>query len=164
MNIVLPILLVLEVVSSFLLISVILLQKSKGGGLSGSAFGGGGGDSMFGARAGNVLTKITIILATFFMLDTMLIALHFAGQDEKDPSVMERGSGGEFEIRDVDLEAPAPQDGSNLDSVPIDTLPLDFPGTEASPLPAGDAVVVPPAVEIDAPPAVPDESVTDPAE
>ena len=78
---------------------------------------------------------------------------------------MERGSGGEFEIRDVDLEAPAPQDGSNLDSVPIDTLPLDFPGTEASPLPAGDAVVVPPAVEIDAPPAaVPDESVTDPAE
>ena len=161
MNIVLPILLVLEVVSSFLLISVILLQKSKGGGLSGSAFGGGG-DSMFGARAGNVLTKITIILATFFMLDTMLIALHFAGQEEKDPSVMEGGSGGEFEIRDVGLGAPAPQDGGNLDSVPIDTIPLDPPRTEASPLPAGDAVVVPPAVEVDAPPAVPDESETDP--
>jgi len=80
-NILQILLILIEVVSSFLLITVILIQKSKGGGLGGSAFGGGGNESMFGARAGNVLTKITIGLSIVFLANTLVLAFMFAGDD-----------------------------------------------------------------------------------
>jgi len=165
MKIILAILIVLEVVSSFLLISVILLQKSKGGGLTGSAFGGGG-DSMFGARAGNVLTKITIILAVFFMADTMLIAFYFAGAEGRDPSVMSGAAGAPQEIRDVGLDTALPPEGDgNLDALPVDTIPLDPPQSEPLTLPpVDDAVLVPPVAEGDTPAVIPDEAAPDPAE
>lgn len=79
-------LLVLEVLSSIMLIGIILMQKSKGGGLGGAAFGGGAGDSIFGARAGNVLTKLTIGLSVFFLANTLLLAFRFA--DSGEESVM----------------------------------------------------------------------------
>jgi preprotein translocase subunit SecG len=47
---------------AILLISVILLQRSRGGGLAG-AFGGSGGQSAFGTKAGDVFTRITIGIA-----------------------------------------------------------------------------------------------------
>lgn len=80
-------LLILEVLSSILLIAIILMQKSKGGGLGGSAFGGGGGDSIFGARAGNVLTKLTIGLSVFFLANTLALAFIFADSGDEE-SVM----------------------------------------------------------------------------
>lgn len=79
--------LVLEVIASFLLICVILIQKSKGGGLGGSAFGGGAGESLFGARAGNVLTKITIILSIVFLTNTLFLVFRFS--DGQGASVMD---------------------------------------------------------------------------
>ena len=56
MHLLISLLLVVEVVSAFLLILIILAQKSKDQGL-GMAFGGGMGESLFGSRAGNVLTR-----------------------------------------------------------------------------------------------------------
>ena len=66
MSILISVLLIIEVLTAFLLIVVILAQKSKDQGL-GMAFGGGMGESLFGSRAGNVLTRMTITLATVFM-------------------------------------------------------------------------------------------------
>lgn len=68
------ILIVIEVMTSILLIGVILLQKSKDEGL-GLAFGAGVGETLFGSRAGNVLTKITIGLAVVFLVNTLLIGV-----------------------------------------------------------------------------------------
>ena len=68
------ILIVIEVITSILLIGVILLQKSKDEGL-GLAFGAGVGETLFGSRAGNVLTKITIGLAVVFLVNTLLIGM-----------------------------------------------------------------------------------------
>jgi preprotein translocase subunit SecG len=65
---------VIEVITSILLIGVILLQKSKDEGL-GLAFGAGVGETLFGSRAGNVLTKITIGLAVVFLVNTLLIGI-----------------------------------------------------------------------------------------
>jgi preprotein translocase subunit SecG len=49
------------------LILVVLLQSGKDAGLSG-AFGlGGGGQSLFGARAGDVLSKVTVVIAVTFI-------------------------------------------------------------------------------------------------
>jgi preprotein translocase subunit SecG len=53
------------------LILIVLIQRGKGGGLSG-AFGGVGGSSAFGSRAGDTFTKITIGVAAFWILLTMV--------------------------------------------------------------------------------------------
>jgi preprotein translocase subunit SecG len=141
-------LLILEVLSSFLLITVILLQKSKGGGLGGSAFGGGGSDSVFGARAGNVLTKITIGLSVFFLGNTLLLAFLYAG--EQSNSLMKGSAGGA-----VNIMAEAPVDGA--EAPPIGVPPID----SGLPIEAG----VPDAAdEATAAPAVLEQPVTVPAE
>ena len=75
MFVVKAILTVLEVLTCLLLVGVILLQKSKSEGLGGLAFGAGMGESLFGSRAGDVLTKITTVLAIVFLANTTLLAL-----------------------------------------------------------------------------------------
>ena len=67
-------LLIVEVITCVLLIGVVLLQKSKSQG-AGLALGAGMGESLFGAQAGNVLTKATVILAVVFLLNTTILAL-----------------------------------------------------------------------------------------
>ena len=60
------------VIVCFLLILLILIQRPKGGGLAG-AFGGAGGSdqAMFGAKAGDALTWITVGLFVGFLLLAM---------------------------------------------------------------------------------------------
>jgi preprotein translocase subunit SecG len=62
----------LVLILGILLIFIILIQRGKGGGLAG-AFGGVGGSSAFGSRAGDVFTRVTIILAAIWIL---LIMVH----------------------------------------------------------------------------------------
>ena len=81
-------LIIIEVFSSVLLIGVILLQKAKDEGL-GLAFGAAMGETLFGARAGNVLTKITIGLAVVFLVNTLLIGLTTAGTGGGPRSVVD---------------------------------------------------------------------------
>ncbi len=49
------------------LIVLVLIQRGKGGGLAG-AFGGMGGQSAFGAKAGDLFTKITIGVAFVWII------------------------------------------------------------------------------------------------
>ena len=70
MTFVIALSIVIEVVTALLLVGIILLQKSKGEGL-GLAFGAGAGESLFGARAGNVLTRATVILGIVFMANSL---------------------------------------------------------------------------------------------
>lgn len=66
------------VVTALLLVGIILLQKTKDEGL-GLAFGAGVGETLFGSRAGNVLTKITIGLAVVFLVDTLILGYMASG-------------------------------------------------------------------------------------
>lgn len=66
-------LIAVETICSFLLIVLILLQKAKGEGL-GLAFGAEMGESIFGARASNVLVKATMWLGAVFILNTVILA------------------------------------------------------------------------------------------
>lgn len=50
-----------------MLIFIILLQRGRGGGLAG-ALGGMGGQSAFGTKAGDVFTKITVVLAIIWVV------------------------------------------------------------------------------------------------
>ncbi len=85
------VLLIVEVLAAFLLVVVILAQKSKDQGL-GMAFGSGMGESLFGSRAGNVLTRMTITLATVFMLTTIALGVLFARGKSGSGSVMDRAA------------------------------------------------------------------------
>jgi len=52
---------------SLFMVLLVLIQRGRGGGLAG-AFGGMGGQSAFGTRAGDVFTRITIVLAVVWVL------------------------------------------------------------------------------------------------
>ncbi len=70
--------LIIHIVVSFLLIVIVLMQQSSGG--MGAMFGGGQ-DSMFGASgAGNLMTKITTVLAIVFMVTSLSLALVSKGK------------------------------------------------------------------------------------
>lgn len=89
MSILIGFLIVAEILVSILLILVILIQPSKSGGLGGAAFGGGGGmgEQLFGARTGNVMTKATVVLATVFLLNTLLLAFLYSQRDPVEASL-----------------------------------------------------------------------------
>lgn len=64
--------LVLFVVVCFLLILIILLQSSRA---SGMELFGSGNQNVFGTQTGDILTKITTVLATLFFLGTIGLAI-----------------------------------------------------------------------------------------
>jgi len=101
---------VVEVLCCLLLIGLVLLQKSKSEGL-GLAFGAGAGESLFGARAGNVLSRATVILGIVFMANSLLLGVLFA---QKDKTLMEQAS------------APTAQPAA-MQTQPIDPVDLVVP-------------------------------------
>ncbi|MBT8042071.1 MAG: preprotein translocase subunit SecG [Kiritimatiellales bacterium] len=96
-----------------LLIGLILLQKSKSEGL-GLAFGAGAGESLFGARAGNVLSKATVTLGVVFMACALILGVLFA---QKDATIMDG-------VGSAPVQAPAVQ------AQPIEGLDLGVPVPE----------------------------------
>ena len=130
-------LILVEVVCCFLLVGLILLQRSKNEGMGGAAFGGGMGEQLFGSRTGNVLTRATIILACVFMATTTLLALTY-NRTGQGKSIMERKA----------ASAPA--------ATPVTAAPAPGPMTPA-PAPAPIAPVAAPveAAPVAAPAATP---------
>ncbi len=57
----------LLVFMALFLIALVLIQRGRGGGLAG-AFGGAGGQSAFGTKAGDVFTRITVLVASCWIL------------------------------------------------------------------------------------------------
>lgn len=53
------------------LILIVLIQRGRGGGLAGM-LGGAGGSSPFGSRAGDTFTRITLIVATCWIILNMI--------------------------------------------------------------------------------------------
>lgn len=125
MSILISVLLIVEVLSAFLLIVVILAQKSKDQGL-GMAFGSGMGESLFGSRAGNVLTRMTITLAVVFMLTTMVLGILFARGGRGTGSVMD-GVAGEMPVAPAAPAAPAGGPGAAPAPMLPETVPASVP-------------------------------------
>jgi len=80
------IILILNIVSAFLLVAVILLQKSEGGALG---IGVSQENFISSRTAGSILTKTTAIIATFFIITS--ISLTIMSKDEfSSSSVLEK--------------------------------------------------------------------------
>jgi preprotein translocase subunit SecG len=117
-------LMVVLLLTALFLIVLVLVQRGKGGGLAG-AFGGMGGQSAFGTKAGDLFTKITISVATFWILLCMVtVRLLSAGSDPLDPDV-----GGGLPPKDG-MSAPvvpgeAPEGGGEAPAAPGGDAPAD---------------------------------------
>jgi len=157
-------LIVIEVVTSALLLGVIFLQKSKGSGM-GTAFGGMG-EAIFGTRMGNVLTKATVILGVTFLVNTTLLA--WMGARRTPMSVVDRNPVAAPAAPMGAMPGGAGQ-GPGPEAMPVespmpgaeDMAPVDFGGDAAMDVdlgaPAAEAVPVVeiPGADAPAPPVTP---------
>lgn len=67
----------IDVIAAILLIGIVLIQQSKSGGGLGAISGGSSsvGESVFGPAAGNVITRVTVVLATVFLVSTLFLVV-----------------------------------------------------------------------------------------
>jgi preprotein translocase subunit SecG len=122
---------VLIVLTSLFLICLVLIQRGKGGGLAG-AFGGVGGSSAFGTKAGDVFTKVTIGVAAFWIVLSMLLV-----------GLNNRGASSAFEMGDETTKqvpvsgtgAGKAAKGTKAATSDTTTTPLKPVGGESSKLP-----------------------------
>lgn len=93
-------LIVLQAVLILLLVLIILLQKNAGNSLAGLS---GGGNGVISSKAkGNLLTKLTMILAVSFMLNSLLLARAAVQSSKQAKGILE-----EVKKKDTkELEAP----------------------------------------------------------
>ena len=79
----------LSLVAIFLIL-LVLVQRGRGGGLAG-ALGGMGGSSAFGAKAGDVFTKITIV-AAFVWIVLCIAATRFGSTSQSLLDIPDNGA------------------------------------------------------------------------
>lgn len=132
-------LVLLEAVVSFLLISIILAQRSKSQGI-GMAFGASMGETLFGSNIGNVLTRTTTILGIIFLVNTTVLAV--IGSRNKANSVVNSVTDTLPPQAPAQAAAPAPQP----------TAPAQLP-MQNQDLPVANVPEQPPAADT---PATPD--------
>ena len=133
-------LVVVQVLTSALLIGIIFLQKTKGG--MGMSFGGGAGEAIFGSRMGNVLTKSTVILGTIFLVNTTILA-YLGKMNEGPKSVIDAFAA------PVPVAPAMPMGGGAGGPVP------DFGGAAVPAMPAMPAVPADVAAPVEVPAEVP---------
>ncbi len=81
------------------LILLVLVQRGRGGGLSG-ALGGMGGQSAFGTKAGDLFTRVTIMVATVWILLCLAAILVMNPQSSRGrDGASNSGEGTEFMTR-----------------------------------------------------------------
>ena len=125
-------LIILLFLVALFLILLVLVQRGRGGGLAG-AFGGLGGQSAFGTKAGDLFTRITIGVATVWILLCIISVRHFNRVD----SPLQEGLGGETQT------APAETKGGAASTAPASGDTKGTPATGTAPssaLPAGTPV------------------------
>ncbi len=109
-------LILVEAIVCFLLISIILVQRTKSQGV-GMAFGAGMGETLFGSHIGNVLTKTTIILGIVFLVNTTILAMLGSRKSSSISSVTDS-------IPVVAAPAPAPMVPQDPAQLPMTTEEL----------------------------------------
>ena len=116
-------LITVETICSFLLIVIILLQRAKGEGL-GLAFGAEMGESIFGARASNVLVKATMWLGAIFILNTVLLATIYSNSSLKSITGGRERPPAEQPAAPVPVSSPATMPTLPPPASPLPQLPV----------------------------------------
>lgn len=161
------------VFTSLFLIALVLIQRGRGGGLAG-AFGGMGGQSAFGTKAGDVFTKITVVVAACWIL-LCILAINVLGRRDSLFSPALGGSAGQTVAPQTTPAAgapPAPATGGTA-AIPAAAAATETPsgqpaGPSAPATSAAPATPAAPATDAAAPasqsPPVPENPAAAPAE
>jgi|SRR6187399_3458835 len=121
------ILTILQVLSAFAIVGLVLLQRGKGAD-AGAGFGAGASGTVFGARGATTgLSRMTAVFAAIFMLNSLCLTYLFQRDARTAPT-------------------------SLLDQVPV--TPVAPAAQPAAPAPDANAVPVPAAPVDQTPPAV----------
>lgn len=108
----------LIVIVCLFLICLILIQRGKGGGLAG-AFGGVGGSSAFGTKAGDVFTRVTMVVATVWIVLSMILVVMY---NRKGVSAFDSGApSGTSASKDLSSKSSRSKDA---DSATVPPLPI----------------------------------------
>lgn len=147
---------VLSVMAVFMIL-LVLVQRGRGGGLAG-ALGGMGGSSAFGAKAGDVFTKITIIAASIWIITCIAAARLSSAGDSRikvtTPASRSGAGAGAASKDGEDVEGKGADDADKAaDAVP-DINPSTTPDAETAPA-AGTTTPAADTPATDAPPAEP---------
>jgi len=141
----LGLLLTIQIILCLALIGAVLLQRSEGGALG---MGGGPSGFMTARGAGNLLTRVTAVLATLFFLNSM--GLTIAGNAARGgSSVIDRVG-----VESIDPNAlktrpgaaPAPQPAAPVPAAPapsLDDLAAPLPQTGGAAAPASPPPAAP---------------------
>ena len=105
------ILLTIHVILAIGLIIVILLQRSDGGALGGIGGGMSFGGIMSGRSSANFLTRLTAVLAAFFIITSLGLAI-IESNSKKSESILE-------EIEEIDKGVPLLPVEENTNSTPV---------------------------------------------
>ena len=149
MNTLYTILIVFEAFVCFLLIGIVLLQKSTGDG-NGLSFGSGA-ESVFGAQTGNVLTRSTVVLAVLFLVNTLALCVirpTATGGESRGAKIQkaqeaERAAAA-ANAAQTDEKAAALLDG---DVEPVESNPVAEPSAVEPNTPAADTTDTEPAAD-----------------
>ncbi len=117
------------------LILLVLVQRGRGGGLSG-ALGGMGGQSAFGTKAGDLFTRITIVVATIWIL--VCIAAILVLNPQKRATARDGGEGKEYttiESTDKDKDSKETAADKTASSVKETTGGMSATGDKAEKAP-----------------------------
>ncbi|MBI4724152.1 MAG: preprotein translocase subunit SecG [Rhodomicrobium sp.] len=116
------VLLIVQIMSAFSMIVLILLQRSEGGALG---MGGGGGGFVTGRGAANLLTRMTAILAALFLATS--IALGVISHKPAPTSAV----GVQTPAQNVPASAPGEQAPPALPSLKLPKLKPETPPAQA---------------------------------
>ena len=126
------ILTILQVLSAFAIVGLVLLQRGKGAD-AGAGFGAGASGTVFGARGATTgLSRMTAVFAAIFMLNSLCLTYLFQRDARSAPTSL-------LDQVPVTPTAPAAQ--------PAAPAPAPAPDANAVPVPAAPAGQAPPAVE-----------------
>ncbi len=142
------------------LIALVLIQRGRGGGLAG-AFGGAGGQSAFGTKAGDLFTRITVVVAAIWIV-LCIVATNVLGTKT---SRLSPALGGAVAVPGETGEGPAmePAEPETKPAAEAGELAGDAGAAGATTEQAGSGAdaLAPPAAETKADPAAEKPAATD---
>jgi preprotein translocase subunit SecG len=124
------ILTVLQVISAFAIVGLVLLQRGKGAD-AGAGFGAGASGTVFGARGATTgLSRMTAVFAAIFMLNSLCLTYLFQRDARTEPtSLLDRVPTSTTAPTQTQppQTAPAPAPAADANAVPVPSEPVEQP-------------------------------------
>ena len=113
------ILTILQVLSAFAIVALVLLQRGKGAD-AGAGFGAGASGTVFGARGATTgLSRMTAVFAAIFMINSLCLTYLFQRDARAAPTSL---------LDQVPVSAPAPvAPAIDANAVPVPAAPVEQP-------------------------------------